>query len=114
MRIVVLGAASPGLGEQLAEHLHLEHVLDPAEITSDTFLLNGAPRTRAEAVELDALLHRRGAEIDSVLWVGHRLPFPDAEIVLNHYAGRVVELDATEDGLRAALDGLREAHPSSP
>lgn len=102
MRIVLIGERSD-LGAELAEHLHLDHVHSPEEITADDFVLDGAPRDIAEARELDALLRRRGAEVDAVLVLA-----AGDEDVIDHYLGRVIELNPDEL-FESALDGLREA-----
>ena len=101
MRIVVLGTY--GLGAALATHLHLAHIQRVEEVSSDGFVLDGAPRDLAEARALDALLRGRAAEVDAVLVVG-----PAASEVLDHYLGRVLELDPDASTFEDALDGLRE------
>ena len=100
MRIVVLGTF--GLGAALAEHLHLEHIQRVEEVQADGFVLDGAPRDLTEARALDAVLRARAAEVDAVLVLG-----PTAPEVLEHYLGRVIELDPA-DAFEAALAGLRE------
>ncbi|HWM33749.1 MAG TPA: hypothetical protein VNR36_05870 [Pseudolysinimonas sp.] len=100
MRIVVIGA--DGVGAALAEHLHLEHIRSVADVHADGFVLDGAPRDLAEAHALDVLLRARAAEVDAVLVLG-----PAAPEVLDHYFGRVIELDPA-DPFDAALAGLRE------
>jgi adenylate kinase len=100
MRIVVLGA--PGLGTALADHLHLERIQRPDEVHADGFVLDGAPRDLEEARALDDLLRGRAARVDAVLVFG-----PAPSEVLDHYFGRVIELDAA-DALGSALDHLRE------
>lgn len=103
MRIVLIGAESTGLGAALAEHLNLPHAQRPEELTFDAFVLDGAPRDVAEARALDAMLRSRAAEVDAVLVVDAT----GAEPVLEHYLGRVIELDRA-DLLASSLDGLRE------
>jgi adenylate kinase family enzyme len=102
MRIVVIG--TPGLGAALAERLHLEHIQRPEEVHADAFVLDGSPRDLAEARALDAMLRARAAEVDAVLLV--RGGAVD-EAVLDHYLGRVIELEAA-DAFESALDHLRE------
>ena len=109
MRIVLFGAEATGLGAALAAHLHLDHIQRPEEIAADGFVLEGAPRDVDEARSLDASLRRRAADIDAVLWVRSRPLTPQTESVLDHYRGRVVELEPGADPLEAAIDGLREA-----
>jgi len=101
MRIIVIG--SPDLSAALAAHLHLDHVRELAEIAHDGFVLDGTSLTGPEARALDVVLRSRAAEVDAVLWVRGGDP-----VVLDHYVGRVLELDATAETFEAALDGLRE------
>ena len=102
MRIIVIGVE--GLSAALASHLHLDHIQRVEEIAADGFVLDGAPRDLAEARSLDAVLRGRAAEVDAVLWLRGGDP-----AVLDHYRGRVIELDDTAETFEAALDGLREA-----
>lgn len=101
MRIIVIG--SPELSTALAAHLHLDHVREVAEIEADGFVLDGTALDLAEVRALDAVLRSRAAEVDAVLWVQG-----GDGAVLDHYAGHVLELDATAETFEAALDGLRE------
>ena len=101
MRIIVLGTY--GLGAALASHLHLPHIQRVEEVTSDGFVVDGAPRTLAEARALDAMLRSRAAEVDAVLVAG-----PADPQVLDHYLGRVIELDPDAETFELALQGLRE------
>jgi adenylate kinase len=125
MRIVLVGPAQAGTGTQgrlLAELLGVPYL--PAEIGADFegallghtagFVLDGFPRTVAEASALDRFLRARAADLDVAL----HFQLPDAQLtpaedaLLEHYRGRVVELDA--DGAaevvhERVLDGLREA-----
>lgn len=106
MRIVVIGA--PDLSRALAEHLHLERVGELAEIASDGFVLDGTALTVPEARALDAVLRTRAAEVDAVLWVAGGDPAVLDHPLLDHYMGRVLELDAGAETFEQALDGLRE------
>lgn len=107
MRIALIGAGSTGLGAALAAHLHLDHVQRPGEITTDGFVLDGAPRDLAEAHALDAILRTRAAEVEAVLWLRGDVK-PPTETVLDHYRGRVIELEPSDGLFDEALDRLRE------
>ncbi|MEO8095190.1 MAG: hypothetical protein ABI632_09665 [Pseudolysinimonas sp.] len=109
MRIVLIGAESTGLGIVLAAHLHLDHIRRLEEIAADGFVLDGSPRDLAEARTLGAVLRSRGADVDAVVWLPGGVLSSHTEAVLQHYRGRVVELNAGGDVLEAALSGLREA-----
>jgi len=109
MRIVLIGSESGVLGAALAEYLHLDHIRHPEEISADGFVLDGAPRDVAEARALDAVLRGRAADVSAVVWVTGRPPTPQVEAVLDHYRGRVVEVDPGEGAFDAALEGLRES-----
>ena len=108
MRIALIGAESTGLGAALAAHLHLDHIQRPEEITTDGFVLDGAPRDLAEARALDAMLRARAAEVEAVLWLRSDVVSP-ADTVLDHYRGRVIELEPNGQLFEEALDRLREA-----
>jgi hypothetical protein len=101
VRIIVIGA--PDLAAALAAHLHLDHVSELADIARDAFVLDGTRLGRPEARALDAVLRSRGADVDALLWVKGGDP-----AVLEHYAGRVLELDSAEGMFEAALERLRE------
>ena len=101
MRIIVIGSAD--LSRALGAHLHLPDVRELGEIATDGFVLDGSTLTLADARALDLVLRSRAAEVEAVLWVQGG----DAAL-LDHYAGRVVELDAAADTFEAALDRLRE------
>lgn len=109
MRIVLIGSESAGLGAALAAHLHVDHIRDVGAATGDGFVLDGAPRDVAEAMALDTSLRARAADLDAVLWLPIGTLSPQADAVLEYYAGRIVQLDAGGTPLEAALDGLREA-----
>ena len=109
MRIVLIGAVSAGLGAALADHLDLDHVHRPDEITRDAFVLEGWPRDLREAIALDAALSRRAADVDVVLWLRGSPSTPRSEAVLDHYRGRIVEFEGGADSVESALDGIREA-----
>ncbi|MBX3195771.1 MAG: hypothetical protein R2717_01470 [Schumannella sp.] len=105
MRIVLIGTEQTPLGPALAERLHLPHLRGVDEIDGDGFVLDGAPHDVAEARALDAVLRLRAAEVDAVLWV--RGGAADREAVLDHYFGKVIELQPA-DLLGSAMEGLRE------
>ncbi|PZQ87611.1 MAG: adenylate kinase [Leifsonia xyli] len=125
-------------GELVPDHLVLgmvEHALEPH---TAGFVLDGFPRSVAQARILDRFLRSRGAELDVALHfdapdavVAERLAAraraddaPEVvarriagfrateEALLEHYRGRVVELDAVGgvgEVHDRVLDGLREA-----
>ncbi len=125
MRIVLVGSAPEATevqGRMLAERLGVPYLTAPAGADVERtlahhtagFVLDGFPRTMAEASALDAFLRARAAELDVALHV----EVPDAvctsrvEALLEHYRGRVVELDprgTPEEVHERALAGLREA-----
>lgn len=98
MRIITIG--SDALAARIAEHLRLPHVHEVHEIVTDDFVLSEV--TLAEARALDAVLRSRGSEVEAVLVAG-----PADEAVLQHYLGRVIELEAA-DAFEQSLDALRE------
>ncbi len=125
MRVVLVGpghAATGTQGQLLAARLGVPYLT--ADVGTDVeraleghtagFVLDGFPRTPAEASALDRFLRARAADLDVALY----LPVPDARLtpvedaLLDHYRGRVVELDAEGDAEvvhERVLDGLREA-----
>jgi adenylate kinase len=122
MRIVIVGAAEDGIqGRLLADRLDLPYFT--AEIATDIarvlansagFVLDGFPRTVAEAATLDRILRSRAADLDVALHFALRDAWlaPEEDALLEHYRGRVVELDATgaaDEVHERVLDGLREA-----
>ena len=126
MRIVIVGELrTTGAGAQarmLAERLGVPYLTDQIAggveralgAHTSGFVLDGFPRTPAEASALDAFLRSRAAELDVVLH--RRLPdavlTPADEALLAHYRGRVVELDAAggaTEVIERALEALREA-----
>jgi len=123
MRIVIVGAAEDGIqGRLLADRLGLPYLT--AEIATDIarvlanhsagFVLDGFPRTVAEAATLDRILRSRAADLDVALHFALRDArlAPEEDALLEHYRGRVVELDATgaaDEVHERVLDGLREA-----
>lgn len=112
-RVALVGSAgSSGLGAALAERLGVAHLHRPAQIIANEFVLDGSPDDLASARALDELLRRRGAELDAVIWIHDAMPQPQLTELLEHYRGRIVELDAVapaEELLEAALYGLGEA-----
>jgi|GEM_PF-2417943 len=128
MRIVLVGdrAIARVQGRMLAERLGVPHlapgVADLERALADHtagFVLDGFPLTVAEASALDAFLRTRCADLDVVLHVAVPDAAPTAsgtpasvDALLDHYRGRVVELDATgapDVVHERALAGLREA-----
>ena len=109
MRIVVIGAESTDLAAILAERLRLPLVRRIDRVDREEFVLDGAPRGLDEAKELDSRLRSWAAEVDAVLWLRGDPLSPQTEAVLDHYTGRIIELDTLEDVVASALAGLREA-----
>ena len=123
MRIVLAGATEDGTqGMLLADRLGLPYLT--AEIAGDLerglanhsggFVLDGFPRTVAEAAVLDRILRARAADLDVAVHFARRdaSPTPEEDALLAHYRGRVVELDASgaaDEVHERVLDGLREA-----
>lgn len=123
MRIVLVG--NPDIaavqGRMLARLLGVPYLAPRAavvarELASHTagFVLDRFPMTPMDADALDAFLRSRGAELDVVLHLDSaRYPAPaGSEALLDHYLGRIVEVDADGDVTlvhERALDGLREA-----
>ena len=101
MRIIVIGA--PELVRSLAAHLHLEQVHRIVLNIPDRFVIDGTELRLTSVRALDLLLRTRAAEVDAVLWLRGGDP-----AVLEHYRGRVIDLNGAADTFEAALDGLRE------
>lgn len=132
MRIVLVGAARAARevqGRMLAERLGVPYLalaaLPPArDLTARLerelaahltgFVLDGFPADVAEASALDRFLGVRAADVEVALHVTESDAAPPAadDALLEHYRGRVVELDATGDPDEVherVLAGLREA-----
>ncbi|RQP12951.1 MAG: adenylate kinase [Microbacteriaceae bacterium] len=125
-------------GRLVPDHLVVGIVEQAIESHTDGFVLDGFPRSIAQARMLDRFLRARAAEVDVAL----HFDVPDAELttrlaarereddtpgvvatriagfraaeeaLLAHYRGRVVELDAVgsvDEVFDRVLDGLREA-----
>jgi len=125
-------------GRLVPDHLVVGIVEQAVEPHTDGFVLDGFPRSIAQARMLDRFLRARAAEVDVAL----HFDVPDAELtsrlagrersddtpeviatriagfreaeeaLLAHYRGRVVELDAVgsvDEVFDRVLDGLREA-----
>lgn len=120
MRIVLIGGASADLAPSLARVLRVPELIGEEQAAgtvaaTDGFVLHGFPRTVAEAQALDRVLGARAASIETALWVRGAVVPADEDALLEHYRGRVVELDGqgTIDELRErALDAVREAAPA--
>ena len=136
-----LGVRASGFverGELVPDHLVVGIVEQELEPHTAGFVLDGFPRSVAQARMLDRFLRARAAELDVALHfevpdallaerlaardraddapavVATRLAgFRDAEAaLLEHYRGRVVELDAVgevDEVFERVLGGLREA-----
>lgn len=109
MRIIVIGTESTVLAAMLAERLQLTYVRQLDRLAGDGFVLDGVPRDVDQARALDRLLRSWAIEIDAVLWLNEAPIPPETEAVLEHYLGRVIELDPRNEMLESALDGLRES-----
>jgi len=123
MRIVLIGAPSTtgAQGRMLAQLLGVPYLASRAvglesELAHHTagFVLDGFPSTVAEAVSLDAFLRSRGADLDVVLHLDEpdAAPVASVDALLDHYRGRVVEVEATGGAdlvHERVLAGLREA-----
>ncbi len=125
-------------GELVPDHIVVGVVEQAIEEHTAGFVLDGFPRSIAQAKMLDRFLRARGAEVDVAL----HFDVPDAELtarlaarersddapeiaekriagfrrveesLLGHYRGRIVELDAVGSEAEVfdrILDGLREA-----
>ena len=123
-RIVLVGTAATGIGDELARAIRATHVIAPAggtemeralALTTDGFVLEGYPLNEAQATRLDSFLDARAASLEIALWLRTETPLGDADQqLLRHYRGRVVEVDAVgvtdeDDLLERALDSIREA-----
>jgi adenylate kinase family enzyme len=129
-RIVLIGAgpgsAVAGQGELLAAAIRATHVkgaAGPAEVeralaaSTEGFVLEGYPRSAAEAAALDAFLDARAASLELALWFRtDAAPTAVEDELLRHYRGRVVEVEVGLESGRAeaelldlVLDRIREA-----
>lgn len=131
MRIVLVGVAHAtraAQGRLLAERLAVPYLaidlsspearaairLDE-ELAPHTagFVLDGFPQSGAQASALDDVLRRRAADVDAVVLLhGDAALDAGREAVLDHYRGRVVELEAAGEALEVherVLAALREA-----
>ncbi len=123
-RVVLIGAAATGIGDELARAIRATHVIAPAggtemeralALTTDGFVLEGYPLNEAQATRLDAFLGARAASVEIALWFRADSPVGDGDQqLLRHYRGRVVEVDAVgvtdeDDLLERALASIREA-----
>lgn len=112
-RVALVGSAGgSGLGAALAERLGVAHLHRPAQIIANEFVLDGSPDDLVAARALDELLRRRGADLDAVIWIHDATTEQQLTELLEHYRGRIVELDSVAPGdelLDAALYGLGEA-----